>query len=409
MLKRNIIDNLQESLDDTPVILLNGPRQSGKSTLVKSLIDGRFLQYITFDDMSAIAAAKINPLAFIRSFKHPVIFDEVQHVEELFSAIKQMVDENRQPGRFVLTGSANIMLLPKISESLAGRIEILSLWPFSQGEIIGKKENFIDRIFSKELSLTQQSVNNENDLISRIVRGGYPEILQRKNDKRRYAWYESYVNTILKRDIRNIADIQGLIDLPRLLQLLAARIGGLVNFSEISRSIGIPQTTLKRYMTMLQTVFLVQLIPAWLTNLSKRVVKSPKLVLCDTGLASYLLGADENRFMMDRHLLGKMLENFVIMELIKQISWNEKKPSIFHFRTQAGQEVDIVLEDRAGTIVGVEVKSSVNLSNKDISGLKALQELAGKKFCRGVILYDGKNSYQLDKNIVAMPIDSLWS
>jgi predicted AAA+ superfamily ATPase len=409
MLNRNITENLQAALDDTPVVLLSGPRQSGKSTLAKSLTNSHSFTYITFDDMSAITTAKNNPLAFARSFKSSVIFDEVQYVEELFPAIKQLVDENRCPGRFVLTGSANIMLLPKISESLAGRIEILSLWPFSQGEIIGKKENFIDRIFSKHLAIKPQPTYSENNLISKIVTGGYPEVLQRKSAKRREAWFRSYVDTILKRDIRDVADIQGLADLPRLLQLLASRVSSLINFAEISRSAEIPQTTLKRYMTMLQMVFLVQLIPAWLTNLSKRVIKSPKLILCDTGLVSFLLGANDNRFVMDRQLLGKVLENFVAMELIKQISWSEKHPSIFHFRTQMGQEVDIILEDRAGTIVGIEVKASANLSSKDIKGLKMLQEIVGEKFYRGIVLYDGQNSYQLDDNIIAMPIESLWA
>lgn len=408
MLIRNITNNLQESLKDTPVILLNGPRQSGKSTLVKSLIDRHFLQYITFDDATAVMAAKNDPLAFVRSFENPVIFDEIQYVKELFPAIKQVVDENRQPGRFVLTGSANIMLLPKISESLAGRIEILSLWPFSQGEMVNKKENFIDRIFNQELILMSQSIICQKNLIARIVQGGYPEILQRKQNKRRYAWYRSYIDTILKRDIRDISDIQGLTDLPRLLQLLTTRVGSLVNFAEISRSSKIPQSTLKRYLTMLQTVFLLQFIPAWTANLSKRLIRSSKLILCDTGLASYLLGADANRFMMDRHLLGKMLENFVAMELIKQISWSDTQPSIFHFKTQAGQEVDIVLEDRAGNIVGIEVKSSANLSTKDLAGMNVLQEITGNKFCQGVILYTGQNTYQLDKNIIAVPINNLW-
>ncbi len=240
------------------------------------------------------------------------------------------------------------------------------------------------------------------------MRGGYPEILNRDIESRRRAWFNSYITTILQRDIRDISNIEGLSEMPRLMTLLASRASSLLNFSEISRSLVIPQSTLKRYIGLLEATFIVQPLPAWSVNIGKRLVKSPKLTMCDTGLLAYLLGVNEERLTEDSQAFGTILENFVVMELRKQSSWSETKPQLFHFRTQSGQEVDIVLEGSSGQIVGVEVKGSASIGGNDLKGLTALREIAGRKFKRGVILYTGQATIHFDKDLIAYPVAGIW-
>lgn len=412
MYKRWLRPQILAALEDTPVIFLSGARQTGKSTLVRDIAEREHpARYITFDDATVLSAARYDPAGFIAELGGPVIIDEVQLAPDIFPALKISVDRDRQPGRFLLTGSANILLLPRVSESLAGRMEILTLWPLSQGEIEDLDENLIDRLFTKQFSFPQSSAKSAGkrvDLLSRVVRGGYPEVLGRQIEDRRRNWFGAYITTILQRDVREMANIEGLTDLPRVLRLIAARASTLHNLAEISRSIDIPQTTLRRYLTLLETAFLLVPLPAWSSNLGKRLVKAPKLALSDTGLLCYLLGADETRLAKDGSLLGRVLENFVVTELRKQSSWGKTKPQLFHYRTQAGQEVDIVLEDSAGNIVGVEVKASATVSSSDFKGLRALQETTGKLFKRGVLFYTGAEPVAFGSDLFALPFDSLW-
>lgn len=409
MYRRNIATLLNEALGDTPVVLLNGARQTGKSTLVRSgMIDDRGARYLTLDDAGVLAAAEADPGGFLSGLEGPVILDEVQRSPGLFPAIKAEVDRERRPGRFLMTGSANVLLLPKLSESLAGRMEVLTLWPLSQGEIEGVEERFIDTVFSEDPDLLQEEPEGTPELIERLLRGGYPEVLGRRSDARRRAWFGSYVTTILQRDVRDISNIEGLTALPRLLSLLAARAASLVNYAELSRSASMPQSTLKRYISLLQATFLVQTLPAWSSNLGKRLVRSPKLLVCDTGLISSLQGLSAERLAADPVLAGPLLENFVAMELMKQSAWSRTQPRLFHFRTQTGQEVDIVLEDAAGLVVGVEVKAAATVGARDFRGLRALAEATGERFRRGIVLYTGKVNIPFDNNLHALPVSSLW-
>lgn len=245
-------------------------------------------------------------------------------------------------------------------------------------------------------------------LIDRIRRGGYPEPLGRKDDARRSAWYASYITTILQRDVRDLSNIEGLSDFPRLLALLASRVSGLLNFSDLARSLSLPQSTLKRYFALLEATFLVVTIPAWSSNQGLRLSKSPKLMLADTGLACHLLGMNKERLKADGNARGSLLENFVAMELIKQATWSKTKPKVFHFRTASGREVDLVLEDAAGRVVGIEVKSAASVGKNDFNGLRALQEAAGEKFVRGIVLHDGSEVVSFDKNHAAMPLSAIW-
>jgi uncharacterized protein len=408
MIQRTITQHLLDALADTPVVLLNGARQTGKSTLVQSITEHSHpARYITLDDATVLAAARNDPPGFLAGLDGPIVIDEIQKAPELFPAIKAEVDRNRRPGRFLLTGSANVLLLPRLSESLAGRMEILSLWPFSQGEIEAVKETFVDVSFSARLYPDDLQKESLSSLQARIIKGGYPESVSRVKEDRRRAWFESYITTILQRDIRDLANIEGLTSLPRLLAIIASRTPALLNFSELSRTLAMPQSTLKRYMTLLETTFLIQHLPPWSGNLGKRMVKASKLVMSDTGLMSHLLGANKER-MASAGFIGPLLENFVIMELKKQITWSAVKPRMLHFRTQAGQEVDVVLEDRTGNLVGIEVKASASVTAKDFKGLYALAEATGKRFYRGIILYTGSEVVPFGEDLFALPVNALW-
>ncbi len=271
MIYRKITPKLLDALTDSPVVLLHGARQTGKSTLLKNIIESEFkARYLTFDDPGLLSAAQNNPLEFLSSYNENLALDEIQRAPGIFLAIKNLVDKDRKSRSFLLTGSSNVFLLPKISESLAGRIEILNLFPLAQSEISGSKFNLTDEILNKEFGVSGLHFSKEN-LIEKIIKGGFPEMLSRKDRSRQEAWFKSYLTTILQRDVRDISNIDKLNDLPKLLRIFSARAGTLLNFAELSRSSSIPQTTLKRYIFLLEAVFLIYILPAWSGNLSKRL------------------------------------------------------------------------------------------------------------------------------------------
>lgn len=408
MIRRNITQNLLDALADTPVVLINGARQTGKSTLAKSIAETTHpARYITLDTASVLAAVRNDAAGFLAGLDGAVVIDEVQKAPELFSAIKANVDRNRRPGKYLLTGSANVLLVPNLSESLAGRMEILRLWPFSQGELTARKETFVDKLYENKTPFKNDPLELPLSLPDRIINGGYPEVQSRVKEERRRAWFESYMTTILQRDIRDLANIDGLTSLPRLLAVIAARSPALLNFAELSRSLAIPQSTLKRYMTLLEAAFLIQQLPAWSGNFTKRLVKTSKMVMTDTGLMAHLLGLDKKRLETGA-MIGPLFENFVIMELKKQITWSDVNPQMFHFRTQAGQEVDIVLEDRTGNLVGIEVKASATVHAHDFKGLRVLAEATGGLFRKGIVLYAGTEIVPFGESLAALPAQLLW-
>lgn len=409
MLPRHAATQLQEGLGDTPVVYLQGARQTGKSTLAKDLAERQFESYLTLDDAAVLAAATDDPQGFVAGLARPAVIDEAQRASALAIAIKAAVDVDRRPGQFLLTGSAGVMTLPKLAESLAGRMELHTLWPLSQGEICGVGETFIDRLFAVELATPAVAPVAENDVIDRICAGGYPEARSRRTGRRRGAWFDAYIDAILQRDIRELANIDRLLDMPRLLGLLASRTGQLVNQADLARTLGLPQTTLKRYMALLETTFLVQRLPAWFTNIGKRLVKAPKLMLVDTGLLAHLVDADAARLRRNRMLLGHLLENFVAMEVTKQLGWCQHRCRLFHFRTEAGAKVDLVMEDRAGQLVGVEVKCTATLQSQHFAGLRALAEVAGDRFVRGVVVYLGAEVVPFGAALHALPVGQVWA
>ncbi|HEX2224189.1 MAG TPA: ATP-binding protein [Thermoanaerobaculia bacterium] len=409
MIQRNLTATLRDALSDRPVVLLTGARQTGKSTLAQSLLDGHAASYLTLDDATVLAAAAQDPQGFLAGLGGgPVVLDEVQRAPGLFPAIKLAVDRDRTPGRFLLTGSADVFLLPTVSESLAGRMEILTLWPLSQGEVEGVVEGFVDALFSPTFQPPPAGPLERADLFRRLIQGGFPEPRTKSSPARLRAWFSSYTTTILQRDVRDLTSIENLSALPRLLSLLGARAAGLLNYAELSRSSGQPASTLKRYFTLLEATFLVQALPAWSSNLSKRLVKSPKVFPVDSGLLCHLLGIDESRLEADPTLPGPVLETFVLTEIRKQIGWSREAPSLFHYRTQTGQEVDFLLENAAGRIAGVEVKGSASVQERDVRALRDLAAALGPRFSRGVILYLGERVVPFGEKILAVPLPSLW-
>ena len=416
MNRRTIFTQLTEALADTPVVFLRGARQTGKTTLVRQLAEEAAgeenrRQYISLDSATALAGALDDPTGFLQGLKKPVIIDEAQRASALMLAIKEDVDRERQAGRYLLTGSANILTLPGIADSLAGRMEVLTLYPLSQGEIAGTREDFIQALFQKNFpsQAAEPTSLSKEALLEAIVLGGYPEVLSRATSRRRAAWFDSYITTLVERDIRDIANIQDISGLIRLLRLLGARSGTLHNQAELSRSVGMPGSTLGRYIPLLEALFLIWFLPAWSSNLSKRLVKSPKLHVCDSGLACHLCGADAERLAGDSTLAGRLLESFVAGELLKQSSWTEYPVSLYHYRSQSGDEVDVVLEDRAGHVVAVEVKLAASVALHDIKGLVSLRNTLGDHFVRGVIVYTGQKVIPMGDRIFAIPISMIFS
>jgi len=405
---RFIIRRLKEALKDTPVVLLNGPRQAGKSTLVKHVGNERGdTRYVTLDDFTVLAAAKKDPEGFIRGFNGSLIIDEVQRAPELFLAIKRAVDEVRHPGRFLLTGSANVLLLPHLADSLAGRIEILPLYPLSINEVSGEHENLIDRLFdSDELNISSFRTlpMRYASVTDMLVVGGYPEMVERFSPARRRAWIQAYITTILLRDVRDLSAIEGLSQIPDLLSVLATRSGTLLNYSELSRATGLTMSTLKRYFHLLEMLFMVHTIPAWSRNRSKRLVKSPKVHITDTGILCHLLGLDVAGLECDKIQSGKILETFVVNECLKAASWSNLLVRLHHYRTLTGSEVDCVLETADGRVVGIEVKAAARVGTSDIRGLQTLRDDVGDKFVKGLILYQGKTVVPFGDRITALPI-----
>jgi len=411
MNKRNLTSRILAALTDTPAVFLRGARQTGKTTLVKSLGAAGRRTYISLDTATALSAALDDPTGFLRGLPKPVTIDEVQRAPALILAIKEDIDQERQPGRYLLTGSANILTLSGVADSLAGRMEVLTLYPFSQGETAGVKDDLIARLFASNFpgSAAEPWPWPRDRLLQAMTIGGYPEVRTRPKIERRAAWFESYLTTLLERDVRDIANLQERSGLIRLLRLMAARSGNLINASELGRASGLATTTLNRYLAVLEALFLVWFLPAWSANLGKRLVKSPKLHLVDSGFAAYLCGADEAGLASEPEMAGSLWESFVASEIRRQVSWSEHPAELYHYRAHSGEEVALVLEDRSGRVAAVEVKFSETINPRDAKGLIHLREALGKKFVRGVVLYPGPQTVPLAENILALPAGHLFS
>jgi predicted AAA+ superfamily ATPase len=407
MQPRHLLPRIREALGDRPVVVLVGPRQVGKSTLALGLIEsGELSRYLSLDDVVTLAAARADPAGFVAGLPQGSVIDEVHRAPELYLAIKARVDRDRRPGSFLITGSADVLVLPGIADALVGRAEIVTLLPFSAGELSGQHEDFVAWAFSSEFA-AQPSAVSESEIASRIVRGGFPEP-SLAGDRSRRRWFGSYVTTIVQREIRDLAGIAGLADLPRLFTMLAARSASLLNTAELSRTSGLPQTTLRRYLTLIEGAFVATTLPAWTGDPGRRLARAPKLHMTDSGLAAWLTGADEQRLLTDRERLGALLESFVAMEIRKQLGWSSIDARMTHYRSHSGLEVDLVLEDRAGNMLGIEVKAAATVRADDVRGLRRLSEQVPKRWHRGVVLYLGSEAVPFGERLDALPISALW-
>jgi hypothetical protein len=398
---------LLEALADATVVLIHGPRQCGKTTLARIVGDPKGYAYFSFDDPVVLEAAKSDPVGFVADLPEHSIIDEVQKVPELFPALKTAVDRNRVPGRILLTGSANVLLVPRLSESLAGRMEILRLHTLAQCELAGKQPRFLESLFNGGFK-TRTSERLGPALAERIAAGGYPAALERTVPRRRLAWYRDYIETLVQQDVRDLARIRSLDALPRLLSLAAGQTARLLNVSDLSATFQLSRPTIRDYVTLLERVFLMEELQPWHANRMSRLIKTPKLHVCDTGLAGALLEADASALGADRGLLGQLLETFIFQELRRQASWHDNPITFYHYRDKDGVEVDIVLEQGPRRLAGVEVKAAATVTSADFRGLRRLKAAAGSRFLSGVVLYDGEASASFGDGLFAVPIRQLW-
>lgn len=403
---RGVAERVRTALGDTPVVLVNGPRQCGKTTLARALFQGE-RPYYTLDDDTTLSSARADPIGFIRQID-TAILDEVQRAPELLRAIKSTVDEDRRPGRFLLTGSANILALPLASESLAGRMEVVTLMPMAQSEIERQRSNFLARAFAGDLVAPKRPILGQN-LVARAVTGGYPEMVTRSDPRRRTAWAREYVRAIVERDVREIADVERLDQMPQLLRALAHHSGQLLNFVQLAGQVGLDDKTARRYIGLFEHLFLVRRIEPWFRNPLKRLVKTPKLFFLDSGLLAALTGLTVDRIARDRSLFGSLLETFVANEIIRLSTWSDVQLTFHHYRDKDQDEVDIVLEDESGEMVGLEVKASATVTAADFKGLRKIATATGNAFKAGLVLYDGDKILPFGDKLAAVPLSCLWN
>ena len=403
---RRIESRIAETLQDTPVVLLAGPRQAGKTTLVRQIAADNGLRYLTLDDELTLLSAREDPVGMIRSLDRAVI-DEIQRAPQLLLAIKKSVDEDRRPGRFLLTGSANLMALPTVADSLAGRMETLSLLPLSQSEIEGRSANWIDSVFSGQI-LKSVAPALGKLLVERVLRGGYPEAISRASAKRRSTWARQYLDAIIQRDVRDIAGIEKLDQLPRLLSALAQTAGQMCNYTQLGGQVGLDGKTASRYISVFEQMYLLKRVDVWARNRLNRVVKTPKLQFIDSGLLATLLNLSTEEVQQDRTRFGNALETFVFGELLKHTTTSQGDYSLLYYRDADKYEVDVVIENAVGQLVGVEVKAAATVKQSDLRGLRKLASLAGDQFKMGILLYDGDETMPLGDGIWAAPLSTLW-
>lgn len=406
MYDRHARTRIAEALEDTRVVLMSGPRQSGKTTLAQQ-IAGNGRRFFTLDDRTTLEAARRDPVGFLRGVDRAVI-DEVQRAPDLLLAIKTEVDRDPRPGRFLLTGSANLMTVPRIAESLAGRMETVPLLPLSRAEILGTRPDFVDDLLAGRVPAVGHLILGP-DLVETVLCGGYPEAVARTRWTRRQDWYLNYADAIVQRDIRDIAEIGKLPILPRLLRMMAEHSGQLTNYSALGAQVDLNHVTTRKYVGLFESLFLVDTVQPWFTNRIKRLVKAPKLHFLDAGLLAALRDVTPDRVAQDRATFGALLETFIYSEILKIASWSDRRSAFGHLRDKDGTEVDIVLEARNGKVAGVEIKAAASVGADDFKGLRKMATALGDRFVQGVVLYDGDQVVPFGERLFAVPISALWA
>lgn len=402
---RHAAELVKEALTDTRVVVVNGPRQAGKSTLAELVLRQQENGVAHFLDNPGTRAAAFNdPIGFL---EHDglMLIDEVQRVPDLWLAVKHLVDRDPRPGRFLLTGSARLLALRSLPDALPGRSETVELWPLSQGEIDGTADGFVEAAFLQGSRLRAAPLDlKRKDYLARAMRGGYPEAVHRESARRRERFFGDYLSDMIVRDIQQVAQLDRKNDMRKLISLLAGQTGGLLNFTRLAGAIGVSVPTVRSWVQILETIYLVRVIPAWSANATTRAIATPKVIFVDTGLAGFLTSgavADAKT--------GNLMENFVLGELARQLTWSRFSTGLFHYRDRDQHEVDAVLEDNAGQIVGVEVKAAETVRTDDFRGLRLLQRRIGDRFRAGFVLYCGNESLSFGNEMAALPISALWT
>lgn len=405
LLPRFATDQVMTALRDTPVVMVTGPRQSGKTTLVRDLVTGK-RAYVTLDDDTVLEGIRADPVGFVRGLEMSTI-DEVQRAPELLRAIKRSVDHDRRAGRFLLTGSADVLTLSAVSESLAGRMEVVTLWPLSRAEVRGKPPGFLRKAFTGTLVRPPEEMIGAA-LIEFALTGGYPNMQRRQEPTRRRAWARAYVRAIVERDVREITDVEKFDHVARLVRVLAHHAGQLTNFTRIGGQNGLDDKTAKNYVAVLEQLFLVRRVEPWFRNRLKRLVKAPKLHFLDSGLLSAILGLTAEQIVRDRTAFGPVLETVVFSELLKQVGWMDETHRLFHYRDKDQDEVDFVIENEAAELVGVEIKAGATVRASDFKGLRKLADVARGNLKLGVVLYDGSATVPFGDRLFAAPVSCVW-
>ena len=405
---RHLRHAMKIALSDTPVVCLLGPRQCGKSTLTRTYDAER--TYIDLDDQDILRLAQKDPQGFIDELPEQVTIDEIQRVSELTLAIKRSLDANRKPGRFLLTSSANLLQLPRLADSLAGRMECLYLHPLTEVEKEFRNGNFLTSWVEGKLEPRFPSSTEPapSSLPQRLVAGGFPEAVKRQ-EKRARTWQKQYIRSLIERDIHDISEVQNASDVTQLLSYLSNQTAQLLNISNIANALKHTRRTVDGFLGILEKLFLVRRLPGWHSNRSKRLVKTPKIHIGDSGLAAALSGLQTNKWNEDRTRFGHLLESFVYQQLLAMADWSDEDFTFWHYRDKDKLEVDFVIETD-NEIRGIEVKASATSSDEDGKGLRRLADIAGKQFKGGLVLYDGKITLPIDKsrNLWHAPVSSLW-
>lgn len=398
---------MTEALADTRVVIVNGARQAGKSTAVHRLVRDRpGVRERQLDRPNDLSAARLDPADFV-THDGLLVIDEVQRAPELILPIKARVDADNRPGQYLLTGSARLLGLRTLPDALVGRAETIELWPFAQGEIDGAPDGFIDAVFGSVSDLSTAATLTRTDYVDRVVRGGFPEAVERSGT-RRARFFESYARDLIDRDVTQLGEIQRRDDLARLLSILADRAAGPLSIEGIASGLAISKNTVERYIALFEEVFLLKRIPAWTNSATTRATRQRKLVFVDSGMCAHLAGLSAERLSRDPSKGGALIESFVISEIMRQLTWSDAFARLYHYRTRDGEEVDAVIEHHDGRVVGIEVKASSSVSGDDLRHLRNLRAKAGAGFFRGVLLYTGTEVLPLGDRLIAAPIDSLW-
>ncbi len=394
-------------------VVINGPRQSGKTALLGLLQSQLGGTYLSLVQPTNLRLARTDPTGFVTGFDEPLFIDEVQRGgDPLALAIKLALGSSPGRGRFVLAGSARFLSEPRLSESLAGRVRFIDLWPLSQGEIDGQPDGFVDIALRRPRKLLRVDPPelSRREVFERVCRGGFPEAVLARHVADRRDFFTDYVRTISTKDVRELADLAHMASLRDIVRLLAARTAQEVNVSDLGRQLGIPQPTLRRYLPLLETIYLHHLVPAWSRNLTAKVVHRPKLHLVDSGLAAHLQGVDPAGLARPTAAhAGALLETFVAGEIARQLTWSAFDAAVYHWRDRNGTEVDLVIEASDGTVAGLEVKAAVDVGESDFRGLRTLRGRLGDQFSCGVVLHCGERVRPFGPKMYAAPVSTLWA